>query len=104
MRATWPLVTVLASVFLATLAPAQEGQWRQQQEEDGRWSAELGGGRAQADLRVTTWMTLAILGDGSKTDAQAYARMLKASVNWLLAQQDGAGRIGLRADPDWLLD
>ncbi len=74
------------------------------QEADGHWFAVRGGGRADADLRVTAWQLLAMLGDGSTLRSGPWRGSVKGAVKWLRAQQDDRGRIGLRGDSDWLLD
>jgi len=85
-----------------------------QQESDGSWSAERGGGRAIARLRVTALMLLAKLGDGTKvqpvadkwkgSELEHEPESLKQGLQWLRKQQDQKGRIALRSDTDWLLD
>ncbi len=49
-------------------------------------------------------MCLAILGDGSTLDTGPFANALSRGIDWLLKQQDPKGRLGLRTEPDWLLD
>lgn len=70
------------------------------QDADGHW----GGGEAGTDLRVTAWMLLAALADGSTLRSGPERENLKRGMRWLRRQQDGAGRFALRSDPEWLLD
>lgn len=91
--------------LVATALPAQELAWlSERQGEDGRWHAADPPASSAADFRVTVWMCLAILGDGSTLDTGPFANALSRGIDWLLKQQDPKGRLGLRTEPDWLLD
>ncbi|MCA8976495.1 MAG: hypothetical protein KDC98_17375 [Planctomycetes bacterium] len=68
------------------------------------FSAEHYGGPADADVRVNALVLLAMLGDGSTLRKGPQRAPIKVATKWLRAQQDDRGRIGLRGDPDWLLD
>jgi hypothetical protein len=109
------VVVATATFTVAVAATAQQPTatpgWSPSttQEPDGRWSAVRGGGRPTADLRVTSWMLLAMLADGKTAEATkandaAYAQSLRNGTKWLRAQLDAEGRIAFRAEPNWLLD
>lgn len=104
MPASHPLVWLLATA--AMLCPAVAGQaWLVDvQESNGRWSAYRFGGERNADILVTGLMTLALLADGATPTPDRLRHPVWAASLWLLERQDAAGRIGLRADPDWFLD
>lgn len=97
------LLAVVLVIVPSGTAPAQEW-WPGLQQEDGRWAAAEDGSPRDADLRVTAWGTLALLGYGSTLHSGSEQRAIQAGCLWLLGQQDAAGRLGLRADPEWLLD
>lgn len=115
-RAVTPLAPLL--LWLAFTVPAvaqhQPGDahadccglpwWAKQQAVDGHWSAVRGGGRAEADLRVSALMLLVGLGDGSTMRQGPIREPVRGAVRWLRAQLDARGRFALRADPDWPLD
>jgi hypothetical protein len=88
----------------AQAAPAETGFLPVPQDVDGHWPALGLGSESAADLRVSAWIILSILGDGSTLKSGPHRSALCASVRWLQRQQDAAGRLGLRADADWLLD
>lgn len=93
----------VAAVLLAAVSPAQ-GIAERLQLDDGRWPADAEGRARVADLRVTAWMLLALLGDGSTLTEGPFREPLQAGYRWLLAQRDATGRFALRTDPGWLHD
>lgn len=98
------LLLAILLPLLAAPATAQV-QWPQgAQQPDGRWAAADDGSPGDADLRVTAWMMLALVGDGSTLRQGPLKPQIKSAAVWLAAQQDRQGRFGLRSDPDWLLD
>lgn len=111
VAAAWLACAIAAQAPVGELPPPPDDSdlavdWYsiRHQEADGHWSSVRGGGLADADLRVTAWMLLAHLGDGSTMHRGRARNSIKATVRWLLAQQDDKGRLALRADPAWLLD
>lgn len=104
------LLPCLAGSVLCLGLPAQATRitlpyWTRVQEPAGNWSAVSGGGRADAGLRVTALMLLALLGDGTTlARREGSVRSLDKGVQWLRQQQDKKGRIALHTGPDWPLD
>ena len=113
-------ITFVAAIALVVGSPAQDPghvhepfYTTRKQEPDGSWSAERGGGTADARLRVTALMLLAKLGDGVKFEPDEQWRgtarehepvSLRRGVQWLRQQLDKKGRFGIRPDAAWLLD
>lgn len=63
------------------------------QESDGHWDCAKYGGAAH-DVAMTSLALLAFLGDGSSCDYGRFKDNVRRATDWLLKQQDGAGRIG----------
>jgi hypothetical protein len=97
-------VAGLLTGALSAQAQFDEPYTVRQQQADGRWSAALGGGDPGADVPLTSLLLLAHLGDGSSLTTGPQREVVQRAVQWLRSQQDAKGRIGLRAEPGWLLD
>jgi hypothetical protein len=114
-------IAFAAAIAFAAGLPAQDPDpecepfyTTRQQEADGSWAAERGGGTAEARLRVTALMLLAKLGNGVKlapvdetsrgSRAEHEPASLQKGVQWLRKQLDKKGRFGIRPDAAWLLD
>jgi tetratricopeptide (TPR) repeat protein len=57
-----------------------------------------------ADVRVNVWMLLQFLADGSTLRTGPHRTEVRQLVRWLDTRRDAEGRVGLRAEPDWLLE
>ncbi len=100
---TWMLLGV-AMPAQREQAEEQEQRNAWQQTDDGCWRAIDARHPSPADVRVTAWMALVLVGDGSTLRSGPYRDSLKQARAWLLAQQDPQGRYGFASEPDWLLD
>jgi hypothetical protein len=95
---------LLAGIPTVSSAQDEPAWFPALQAADGRWPAKDVDIADPADVRVSAWMALSLAGEGCSLGRGGLSAQLRSTVHWLLAQQDGQGRIGLRADCDWLLD
>ncbi len=98
------LVVAVLGLLATSRAQLASLQLASLQLRDGRWSAREDGEPTAADLRVTAWMLLCFLGDGQSSAYGRNREAIVAGLRWLRGRQDEQGRIGFRAEPDWLLD
>ena len=75
-----------------------------EQRADGSWPIVEHGGRPDATLRVQALVLLLCVSDGSNSSSGPWQAVIGRAVSWLHRAQDRRGRLGLRPDPDWLLD
>ena len=71
---------------------------------DGHYLARDDGEPSPADQRVSIWMLLARIADGSTLRSGPHRKEITQLVRWLDARRDDRGRVGLRADPEWRLE
>jgi len=71
---------------------------------DGHYLARDDGEPSPADVRVNVWMLLQFVADGSTLRTGPFRTEVRQLVRWLDTRRDAEGRVGLRADPDWLLE
>ncbi|MBK8097911.1 MAG: hypothetical protein IPK26_12440 [Planctomycetes bacterium] len=90
-------------LMLSTVASAQSF-FESARRADGSWPVVDHGGRPEAELRVQALVVLMYVNDGSNSRSGPWREIVRPSVAWLQRTQDRQGRLGLRSDPDWLLD
>ena len=71
---------------------------------DGHYLARDDGEPSPADQRVNVWMLLSRIADGSTLRTGPHRTEMRQLVRWLDTHRDAEGRVGLRAEPDWLLE
>lgn len=105
VRAVPALLALLTLLTCGTVALAQRPEPLQDlRAADGHYAARDDGMPDAADVRVNVWMLLAFVADGSTLHTGPYGGEVRRLVRWLDTHRDGEGRVGLRADPDWLLE
>lgn len=104
-RAVPRLPALLLLLCCATAGLAQRPQpLHDLRAADGHYAARDDGMPDAADVRVNVWMLLQFVADGNTLRTGPHRTEMRQLVRWLDTRRDAEGRVGLRADPDWLLE